>query len=128
MATTTPESVSSTTTAVAVTTSLQTTTISASTTTTAGQGAETGYPESWAQAVVNAANQDDFGLLDSYVFASDEKREVYRAFVESDLPQLSVSGPCESIMGAVQCPISFDNDATYSVRFAADEKKRPSPT
>jgi hypothetical protein len=78
------------------------------------------YPESWAQAVVDAANQVDFGQLDSYPFASAEQHDLFRAFVEFDLPTLELAEPCIDDPETLRCPISFDDTQTYWVRFSDD--------
>jgi hypothetical protein len=81
------------------------------------------YPESWAQALVDAANQDNFAQLDSYAFASDEKRELFRIFVESDLPQLSLITQCERTGRGAECWITFDNTQAYWVSLGNDEEQ-----
>lgn len=107
---------------IATTTSLSvatTTTESPTTTTTATtptvprpSEAETS-PESLARAVIDAANQDDFTLLDSYRIASEEKRDLLRAFVESDLPRLTFAAPCFDDSSLTGCPIRFEDDHSY---------------
>jgi hypothetical protein len=83
--------------------------------TTTAPDAQDQSPESWAQALLAAANQDDFGLLDPYVFVSDEKRDLFRAFVEFDLPQLASDSSCVVDGASVGCPISFDDMTVYLI-------------
>jgi hypothetical protein len=105
---------------VSETTRASVTTTVDTTTTVPGPDLEEGYPESWAQALVDAANQDDFGLLDEYAFATVEKRDLFRGFVDSDLPKLGVTGPCGGDRLGFGCPFSFDRTQTYWVALAAD--------
>jgi hypothetical protein len=94
-----------------------------STTTTSVAGVDTSeYPESWAQTLIDAANQDDFGLLDSYAFASDEKRDLFRIFVESDLPELALVSQCERSGRGAECWVSFDNTQAYSAFLGGKEE------
>ena len=79
---------------------------------------EPAYPDSWAQAVVDAANQGDFAQLDPYSFASAEKHDLFRAFVEFDLPTLELAGPCVDDAETLTCPIAFDDTQTYWVMFS----------
>jgi hypothetical protein len=77
------------------------------------------YPESWAQALVDAANQDNFGLLDGYAFVSDKKRELFRVFVESDLPELEVE-TCEQTEFYSGCSIGSSDKQMYWVELDLD--------
>ncbi len=77
-------------------------------------------PESWTQALLAAANQDDFESMDSYAFVSEEKRDLFRTFVEFDLPQLASASSCGGDGASVGCPISFDDTQSYMVTFNSD--------
>ena len=98
------------------------TTVDATTTTSLAVVDTSEYPESWVQALIDAANQDDFGLLDSYAFASDEKRDLFRIFVESDLPPLSLVRQCDRFGGGAQCWVTFDNTQAYWVSLNTGEE------
>ncbi len=120
--------------------SITTTSAEPATTSTQVPGAEPGgsYPESWLLALIDAANTNDFDQLDTFAFASEAKRDLFRAVVESDLPVLEVMGPCETDNGSLDvdatrwgCPASFDPMQTYWVRLSkvdqeyADIEVRP---
>jgi hypothetical protein len=59
--------------------------------------------------------------LSGFAYASEAKRELFRDFVESDLPGLEITGTCETDIGRLNidgtikwgCPISFDLIQTY---------------
>ncbi|HEY6629066.1 MAG TPA: hypothetical protein VI193_08815 [Acidimicrobiia bacterium] len=100
---------------------ISTTTIETPTTSTTAPESITvsDYPESWAQALVDAANQDNFGLLDSYAFVSDQKRELFRVFVESDLPELEL-GSCEQNEFYSGCSFGSADKQMYRVELDLD--------
>jgi hypothetical protein len=97
-----------------------------STTVTGPQGV---YPEPWVQALVDAANSDEFDRLDGFAFVSEAKRDLFRVFVESDLPELEATGSCEVDNGSLEidgktrwgCPVGFDRTETYWIVLSSGE-------